>query len=500
MSSPKVDELCRLLVRLQLAPQHQIDACLMQSGRRNADASELLKCLENKGLLTSFQVSRIEKGEIDGLVLGHYKLMYRNASGSFARVYRACDLRTGKMIGLKVLRQRWSEDPKAVNEFRREADLGKSLNHENIVPIYEVGESNGQHYFAMEFVEGGNLRDFINIRKKLNAMEATKCILEMTEGLNYAFTAKKATHRDLKMTNVLMSSQGVAKLVDFGLAGIAADDRYDGESSQRALEYATLEKNTGAPRDDPRSDLYFLGAIYYELLTGVPPLPRTRNRLERSQFSRYLQVRPVRTLEPGLPRSVASIVDRLMQLNPTMRYQAAVEALRDLKGASVELGQLSPASPVNDAASAESSRPAAPANLCTVMCIEDRHKQQDILREYFSKHGFRVLVLSDLQRGLNRLRSSPPDCMVIMGDALGDRALQGFQEAQEVQRNSDIGLVLVLAEQQSEWKSRLAENRHCRVLVQPVTLRELRKVVRHTVCGNNDVPGGAESENGEAYG
>ncbi len=166
----------------------------------------------------------------------------------------------------------------------------------------------------------------------------------------------------------------------------------------------------------------------------------------------------------------------------------------------MELGQLSPASPVNDAASAESLRPAAPANLCTVMCIEDRHKQQDILREYFSKHGFRVLVLSDLQRGLNRLRSSPPDCMVIMGDALGDRALQGFQEAQEVQRNSDIGLVLVLAEQQSEWKSRLAENRHCRVLVQPVTLRELRKVVRNTVCGNNDVPGGAESENGEAYG
>jgi eukaryotic-like serine/threonine-protein kinase len=495
MSSPKVDELCRLLVRLQLVPQHQIDSCLMPAGRRTVDADELLKCLENKGLLTSFQVSRIEKGEIDGLVLGHYKLMYRNASGSFARVYRACDLRTGKMIGLKVLRQRWSEDPKAVNEFRREAELGKSLKHENIVPIYEVGESNGQLYFAMEFVEGGNLRDFINIRKKLNATEATKCILEMAEGLSYAYS-KGATHRDLKMTNVLMSSQGVAKLVDFGLAGIAADDRYDGESSQRALEYATLEKNTGAPRDDPRSDLYFLGAIYYELLTGIPPLPRTRDRMERSQFSRYLQVRPVRSLEPGLPRSVASIVDRLMQLNPTMRYQIAAEVVRDLKGATVELGQAPPVAAVNDVQADESSRPSAPANLCTIMCIEDRHKQQDILRDYFSKHGFRVLVLSDLQRGLNRLRSSPPDCMVIMGDALGDRALEGFQEAQELQRNSDVGLVLVLSEHQSEWKNRLSENRHCRVLVQPVTLRELRKVVRNTVCGNSH---GAGPENGEAY-
>lgn len=500
MSSSKVDELCRVLVRLQLAPQHQIDACLMQSGRRNVDANELLKCLENKGLLTSFQVSRIEKGEIDGLVLGHYKLMYRNASGSFARVYRACDLRTGKMIGLKVLRQRWTEDPKAVNEFRREADLGKTLKHENIVPIYEVGESGGQHYFAMEFVEGGNLRDFINIRKKLNPTEATKCILEMAEGLNYAYSSKKATHRDLKMTNVLMSSQGVAKLVDFGLAGIAVDDRSDGESSQRALEYATLEKNTGAPRDDPRSDLYFLGAIYYELLTGVPPLPRTRDRFERGQFSRYLQVRPIRALEPGLPRSVALIVDRLMQLNPTMRYQSPAEVIRDLKGASLELGQLPSTSATNDGPVAEPPRPTAPANLFTVMCIEDRHKQQDILREYFSKHGFRVLVLSDLERGLNRLRSSPPDCMVIMGDALGDRALEGFQQAQELQRNSDVGLVLVLSEQQSAWKSRLAENNHCKVLVQPVTLRELRKVVRNTVCGNNHSADGAEAGNGEAYG
>ena len=87
------------------------------------------------------------------------------------------------------------------------------------------------------------------------------------------------------------------------------------------------------------------------------------------------------------------------------------------------------------------------------MCIEDRHKQQDVLREYFSKHGFRVLVLSDLQRGLTRLKSSPPDCMVIMGDALGDDAVKGYSAAQEIRGNSPVALVLVLAEQQSAWKA-----------------------------------------------
>lgn len=498
MSSSKVDELCRMLVRLHLVPQHQIDICLGQLGRKNCQTDDVLKWLDHKGILTSYQVGRIEKGEIDGLVLGQYKLMYRNASGSFARVYRACDLRTGRMVGLKVLRQRWSEDPKAVAEFHREADLGKALKHENIVPIYEVGESNGQHFFAMEFVEGGNLRDFINIRKKLNPVEGTKCVLDMTAGLDYAFS-RGATHRDLKMTNVLMSSQGVAKLVDFGLAGVAEDERYEGESAQRALEYATLEKNTGAPRNDPRSDLYFLGAIYYELVTGVPPLPRSKDRFERSQFSRYLQVRPVRALESNLPRSVAGIIDRLMQLNPGQRYQAPGEALRDLRTAYADLGQ-NWSEPATGTTPSDSARAAGTANppLHTIMCIEDRHKQQDVLREYFSKHGFRVLVLSDLQRGLSRLRSSPPDCMVIMGDALGEQAVKGYSEAQEIRGNSPVGVVLVLAEQQSGWKDRLPETPSSRVVVQPLTLRDLRKVIKRTLGSTTNGEENDEKENGQA--
>ena len=91
------------------------------------------------------------------------------------------------------------------------------------------------------------------------------------------------------------------------------------------------------------------------------------------------------------------------------------------------------------------------------MCIEDRHKQQDVLREYFSKHGFRVLVLSDLQRGLTRLKSSPPDCMVIMGESLGEDAVKGYGDALDIRGSASVGLVLVLAEQQSGWKERLAE-------------------------------------------
>ena len=173
MSSQQTDELCRTLARLQLVEKTPLEECLRQLPP-GAEISDLLRQLENKHLLTSFQVMRLQKGDIDGLVLGRYKLMYRNASGSFARVYRAGSLDDGRMLGLKVLRQRWAEDPRTVASFHREAELGKKLKHKNIVPIYEVGSQGDYHYFTMDFIVGGNLRDFINIRKTLSPVEATQ--------------------------------------------------------------------------------------------------------------------------------------------------------------------------------------------------------------------------------------------------------------------------------------------------------------------------------------
>ena len=227
------------------------------------------------------------------------------------------------MVGLKVLRQRWAVNPRIVRLFRREADLGKKLIHEKIVPIYDVASQGESHYFTMEFVEGGNLRDFLNIRKKLSPIEATRCLIDLADGLDYA-ACMGVTHRDLKLTNVLMSTKGVAKLVDFGLAGDEVmDSEAGGDSLQRALEYATLERGTNAPPNDPRSDLYFLGGIYYELLTGVPPYPRTHSREERKQFTRYSSIRPIRSVDPNVPKGVVEIVERLIKIHPEQRYQSA---------------------------------------------------------------------------------------------------------------------------------------------------------------------------------
>ncbi|MFN9371271.1 MAG: serine/threonine-protein kinase, partial [Planctomycetaceae bacterium] len=263
MPPSPIDDLSRQLVRHQLVPQGTMDQCLLELGQRARDPEAVVSWLETKGVLTSLQCQKIRKGELQDLVLGPFRLLYQNASGSFARVYRACDTRSGKMVGLKVLRQRYNSNREAVTEFRREAELGRALRHENIVPIYDVAEDHGTHYIAMEFVEGGNLRDFIQIRRKLSPLDAVKCVLDIAEGLEYALT-KGATHRDLKMTKVLMSSTGVAKLVDFGLAGAESPTQQGSEENQRALEYASLERGTNAPRNDPRSDLFFAESISHD--------------------------------------------------------------------------------------------------------------------------------------------------------------------------------------------------------------------------------------------
>lgn len=469
MTPTSADDLVRLAVQLQLVTPQQVDDCLAQFGMNHSDAEDLLQLMERRMLLTSYQVTQIRKGETDTLVLGGYKLLYRNASGSFARVFRAESVRNGRMVGLKLLRQRWAKDAKIVSQFHREAELCKRLRHKNIVPIYEVGRQQDYHFFTMEFVEGGNLRDFITIRKKLSPEEALRCALDMAEGLEYALRAG-ITHRDLKLTNVLMSTEGVAKLVDFGLAGDEGiSGTVGGEASQRALEYAALEKGTAAPDNDPRSDLFFLGAIFYELLTGVPPYQRTRDRQERKRLGRYANVRPLGTVDPTLPPAVVDIAERLMALNPAERYQSPGEVVEDLR---TTLAELAPEA--NGSADRDELPP-------TVLCIEDRKKQQDILRTYLTKHGFRVLLLTDVKRALQRLETNPPDCVVLMGESIGSAAPAAYQQLVNLSRRMPMSGVLVLSRRQKAFLDDCRETGTTRVLIQPLTMRDLRQEIQNVL-------------------
>lgn len=459
MQFDTTDDLTRELLKLRLVTEEELAQCTA-SQPITSEPKSLLKALERQHLLTSYQVSKLCTDEDDPLVLGDCKLMYQNASGSFARVFRGSRIPSGEIVGLKVLRTRYLDDPQSIAHFHREAELCMKLKHKNIVPIYSVDTEGDNHFFTMEFVEGGNLRDFANIRGKFQPADLLRCAADMTEGLEYALS-KGMTHRDFKLSNVLMSSKGVAKLVDFGLAG---DDDSSGDGDVQAVEYATLEKHTGAPRNDPRSDLFFLGAVLYELATGTSPYPPTKSLEDRKMFARYSGIRPVRRADPNINPHVADIIDRLLKIIPQERYQSATELLVDLRAALKALGESTP-----EVETSQTPR------LSTVLCVEYRVKQQDMLRDYLSKHGFRVLMLTAWDRALTRIKNNPPDCLLLMGEAVGDGDNKDiYDEALRWCNLKGTGVVVVAAASEKGVEEQLNLNASSRVIVQPTTLRDVR--------------------------
>lgn len=432
---------------------------------------EALQVLERKQLLTPLQSGRILKGETEGLVLGRYKLLYRNASGSFARVFRAATVDDNRIVALKLLRERWADDPRTVASFEREARICQKFVHPNIVPIYEIGNEGRFHYFTMEFVEGGNLRDFLKIRQHLTPLEATRCIYQICSALEYALTLG-ATHRDLKLTNVLMSSSGVAKLVDFGLAGAESPTQAGtSDDVQRALEYASLERGTNAPRNDPRSDLFFAGAIYYELLTGVSPWPRTSDREERLQLSRYSNCRPLIQVAPHLSPSLTKVCHRMMEISPASRYQSAAEVNRDLRQVLAELGE-----PIQENGGQGGKLEIGLKPDFHLLIADANRKRNEILRQYFEKHGYDVSFVKDAESAFGKLKGNkPPDGVLFLADDNSQPVLDLFPQIQAYARSLKVPCVAVFsAEDAEEVRKRVTSTKYGTAMFQPTTVREIR--------------------------
>jgi serine/threonine protein kinase len=461
-------------LRLRLITEYQLTECRGEVGELNSDPTPLLRVLERKGYLTPWISTKLLKGDLDGYFLGGYRLLYKIASGSFGRVFRADDPRSGTVVAIKVLRRRWSEDTHSVEMFEREGKVGLSLRHPNIVEILAVScdPVSKQYYIVMEFVEGGNLRDFLAIRKKLEAAEALKVIEDAASGLAYAYS-RGVTHRDMKLTNILISSQGAAKLVDFGLAGIySALNLKDlqGGKMDRTVDYAGLEKTTGAPHGDVRSDIYFLGAVLYETLTGRAPLTMTKDPRSRMLRARFESVRPMVRSEVTAPHSVFHLVETMMALDPRQRYQTPtqlLEAVRDVRR-DVEGGM---------------AGSAAPPPVRTVFVIEQKEKIQNALREMFKDMGYKVLLAADPDRALARFRQQPFDAIVVDAGTAGEDGLlivdQILSEADR--KEIPCAALFLFSKEDAELANRVKPRPRSVLLHPPITLKGLRHQLRELV-------------------
>lgn len=461
-SAADASTIARVIHRLSLCGDETAESAFTST----ETAEEALVVLVRDGALTTFQADCLKAGDTDWLGFHDYRPQYLIASGSFARVFRGTRVTDGKTAAIKVMRERWIEKPAFVDLFRREGELGQRLTHKNIVPTWEVSEDNGKPFIAMEFVEGGNLRDVLKARGRFTPEDTLRVGIDICAGLEYALKFGVG-HRDMKPTNVLMSTDGSARLIDFGLAG--DDDQSDKDADkQTALEYLTIERAFGL-RNDPRSDLYFFGATLFELVTGEPPYTRTGDREERKRVGRYRDVQSVATRRNDLHPEVVRIIDQLLAFDPDLRFQSPEDASEAMTKALVALG----AGGQQIAGAVDSSG----NTLKTVLCVESRPKQQDRLREYFGKHGFRVLVMGDTGRAVSRLSTSPPDSVILMGDSIGPEITEAYADI--VRSKARVACVAVLGRNQAELASQMAVDDYANgaVLVQPITPRKLRETL-----------------------
>ena len=465
---------------LDLIDERQLHELWGQIGSRQLSGSELQQILLRREFLTNYQTERLLRGERTGFFYGNYKILYLIGTGTFARVYRACHRATGEIVAVKVLRRKFSEVPEEADRFLREGQMGATLKHPNIVPIHEVVSQGNTYFLVMKFIEGRNLREFIKIRKKFEPAQATRLMADVAAGLQYAFQ-RGICHRDLKMSNVLVSSKGQAMLLDFGLAAAdksMSDDALANSPNPRTIDYAGLERATGVRKDDNRSDIYFLGCIYYHMLTGHPPITETRDRIQRLSKSRFMDVVPILKLAPDLPRVVAAVVTRAMELSPDNRYQSPGEMLADLKDAMQKLNEpYTPPPEVEEAPAKAPAEPQPPQR--TLMFVESNVPLQDVIRERLKTKGYRVLVTRDPDRALSRFAdgAKAADCVIFSTGELGEAALDAFNRFAEGQHTAPVPAVLLLGEGQHGWQTKAKLDKHRVVVNMPIKLRHLREVL-----------------------
>jgi serine/threonine protein kinase len=486
-----------------------------QAFEARADAEDgsveaVARTLLRRDILTAWQVEKLKKGELSGFHYGGCKVLFHIAEGTFARVYRGRKMDGNQSVAIKVLRNRFVSDAGAVARFNQEAESGLRLIHPNIVRIFEYGEMDRRYYMIMEFVEGSNLRDFLRIRGKLTPTEALPLMVGLAGGLKYSLE-QGVTHRDLKATNILIASNGTAKLVDFGLATIEGDERRMAFAhGQRTVDYSALERTCGSPKGDKRSDIFFLGCVFYQMLTGQLPLPEveTDDPLKKMLKRGINSIKPLSEQRHAPDPELTKIIEKMMKVDLKQRYNSMDEVVHDLdeylerlaaRTSSLDSPRMVGPRTTSDlpddedfdaepeAESDESFRPEGfevkafvPKKL---LCVEVQEEVQSAFRKILSKLGYRVLLVADPDRAAERFQESHPDAVLFDADGLGSNALDAFLEMHEKahEDGNDLAAVVLLGPRQHYLAKKLPADDRLIVLTKPVKMKEIQNALSQLV-------------------
>ena len=263
---------------------------------------------------------------------GRYRVLRKIGGGGMADVYLCEDLTLGRRVALKVLLQRFLDDPNFVERFRREAKAAAGLNQANLVSIYDWGEVDGTYFIVMEYVEGETLKDLVRRQGRLGGSEAVRILLQLLAALEFAHRTG-IVHRDVKPQNVMLDRHGNVKVTDFGIARAGDSGMTEAGSILGTAQYLAPEQAKGQ-RVDERSDLYSVGIVLYEMLTGTVPFKGDSAVTVALKHVNEMAAEPAQ-LVPGLPYALNQIVLKAIAKDPDQRYQTAEQFARDLRSAQV---------------------------------------------------------------------------------------------------------------------------------------------------------------------
>jgi len=273
-----------------------------------------------------------------GRTISHYKILEKLGEGGMGVVYKAQDTKLDRMVALKFLSKQLLCDEEAKTRFVHEAKAASALNHPNITTIYEIDEVEGECFICMEYIEGKSLKELME-EKQIDGWDMGKIIdvgIQIAEGLSKAHQ-KGIVHRDIKSDNIMLTDEGVVKIMDFGLAKLKGVTKLTRTGTTLGtMQYMSPEQAQGMEVDQ-RSDIFSFGVVLYEMITGQ--LPFTGEHEAAVVYSIVNETpEPLARYKANVPEGLQRIVDKALKKDVSTRYQSAAEAIADLKGLLKETG------------------------------------------------------------------------------------------------------------------------------------------------------------------
>jgi len=319
-----------IAIKLGFTTLEKVDECLrLQEKMKELGVApkKLGEIMLAKGYVTEGQVKEIFKYQ--GMKGGHtsihgYKILTKIGQGAMGSIYKALQISMDRIVAIKCLAPKYSQNDKFRERFLREARAVARLNHPNIIQGIDVGDSNGVHYFAMEYIDGPTVGELLKRGGALDEKRALNIVTQIARALQHAFN-HTIIHRDIKPDNIMLTREGVAKLCDLGLA----KDRPEGGRALGTPHYISPEQAEGIREADIRSDLYSFGATLYHMLAGRTPFEGKAKPVMVKHISE--DPVPLREIDPDISDAMAALVQKLMRKRPEDRFQSPRELIGALE-------------------------------------------------------------------------------------------------------------------------------------------------------------------------